>query len=181
MKLNRKATFAALTPVILLIKAALPAPLLAGSNGPSPQHWTVQVDKVQPGDVNLGPAFRIAIYENLLEELAKTKQFKEVLRSGERRADGLPDLLVLKTTVEKYTPGSETRRAVTTISGATKLKVRSQLSTREGQIVLERELNGNVRFIGGNLRATHNLAHNIAAAIKQSTLPELSLPYPNSK
>jgi hypothetical protein len=155
------------------MRAALPFPMIAAINSLSPQHWSVQVNKVQPGDVNIGPEFTIAIYENLLEELAKTKQFKEVLRSGERRAEDLPDVLVLKTTVERYTPGSETRRAVTTFTGATKLKVRTQLSTRQGQIVLERELNGNVRFIGGNLRATHNLAHNIAATVKQSTMPEL--------
>jgi hypothetical protein len=130
------------------------------------------VDKVKPGNVNLGPSFRVAIYENLVHELAETKQFEEVLRSGDRTANSFPDLLILKTTVEAYTEGSETRRAVTTVSGATKLKVRSQLCTREGQVVLERELNGNVRFFGGNLRATHNLAHNIAQAIRQSKLPE---------
>jgi hypothetical protein len=54
------------------------------------------------------------------------------------------------------------------------LKVRSQLCTREGQIVLERVLSGNVRFFGGNLRATHNLARKVADAIKQSTLPEIT-------
>jgi hypothetical protein len=57
------------------------------------------------------------------------------------------------------------------VSGATKLKVLSQLCTRDGQVVLERSIDGNVRFFGGNLRATHNLAHNAAKAIKQSTLP----------
>ena len=171
MKSNGKSTLAALTPLIMLINAALPLPVLAGSTEPAPQNWSVQVDKVQAGDVNIEPAFRVAIYENLLNELAKTKQFEEVLRSGERRTDGLPDVLVLKTTVERYSPGSETMRAVTTVFGWTKLKVRTQLSTPEGQVVLEREVNGNVRFIGDNLRATHNLAHNIAVAVKKSTLP----------
>lgn len=170
MKSNRKVTLAA---VILLIGAALPSAVLAGSAPSSTQHWSVQVDKVQPGDVNIEPAFTIAIYENLLQELAKTKQFNEVLRSGDRTADGLSDVLLLKTTVERYAPGSETMRAVTTVFGATKLKVRTQLSTRKGQIVLERELNGNVRFIGDNLRATHNLARHIALAVKKSNLPEL--------
>src|SRR6266436_6591469 len=79
------------------------------------------------------------------------------------------NLLLLKTTVEKYTPGSETRRAVTTVSGATKLTVRSQLLTREGKVVFERTLNGDVRFFGSNLRATQNLARNIARTIKQSS------------
>jgi hypothetical protein len=74
--------------------------------------------------------------------------------------------------VQKYTPGSETRRAVTTVNGATKLNVRIQLVTREGHVVLENVVDGNVRFIGGNLRATHNLAHNVALTLKRSTLPE---------
>jgi c-di-AMP phosphodiesterase-like protein len=51
------------------------------------------------------------------------------------------------------------------------LKVLSQLCTRDGQVVVERSVDGNVRFFGGNLRATHNLARNVAMAIQQSTLP----------
>ena len=138
----------------------------------SAQKWSVQVDKVDAGDVNLEPAFRIAIYENLLDELTKTKRFKQVFRSGDHSANDVSDLLILKTTVQKYTPGSETRRAVTTVSGATKLSVRSQLCTRDGNVVLEKVVDGNVRFLGGNLRATHNLAHNVATKIKESTLPD---------
>ena len=73
--------------------------------------------------------------------------------------------------MQKYTPGSETRRAVTTVTGATKLNVRIQLVTREGHVVLEHAVEGDVRFIGSNLRATHNLAHNIAVTLKRSVLP----------
>jgi hypothetical protein len=167
MKANRKMLSAVCLPAVLLALAALPARLLA-------QSWSVQVDKVDPGDVNIEPAFRVAIYENLLVELVKTKQFKQVFRGGDRNASG-PEILILKTTVQKYTPGSETRRAVTTVSGATKLNVRSQLCKREGQVVLERVVDGNVRFFGGNLRATHNLAHNVAEALKKSDLPAPSL------
>jgi len=136
--------------------------------------WSVQVDKVDPGDVALAPSFQIAIYESLVDELGKTKRFKQVLRDGDRNAGDVSDLLILKTTVQKYTAGSETRRAVTTVSGATKLTVRSQLCARDGHIILERTVNGNVRFMGSNLRATHNLARNVAKAIKQSSLPEPS-------
>ena len=140
------------------------------SKSASVQQWSVQVDKVEAAEVNLEPAFQIAIYENLLEELGKTKRFKQVFRSGDHNANDVTDLLILKTTVQKYTPGSETRRAVTTVSGATKLTVRSQLSTRDGSVILEKVVDGNVRFLGGNLRATHNLAHNVASRIKESTL-----------
>jgi len=120
--------------------------------------------------LGLAHSFQVAIYENLLEELNKTKRFKYVLRDGDSKASEIPDLLILKTMVVKYTAGSETQRAVTTVSGATKLTVRSQLVTREGKIVLESTVNGDVRFFGSNLRATHNLARNIAKMIKQSAL-----------
>jgi len=139
------------------------------SGGPSGSgtQWSVQVERIDPGNLDLAHSFQVAIYENLLEELNKTKRFKYVLREGDSNASAIPDLLILKTTVVKYTPGSETQRAVTTVSGATKLTVRSQLLTRDGRIVLENTVNGNVRFFGSNLRATHNLARNIAKVIRQ--------------
>ena len=133
--------------------------------------WSVQVERIDPGQLDLAHSFQVAIYENLLDELNKTKRFKQVIREGDTKASGLPNLLVLKTRVVKYTPGSETRRAVTTVSGATKLTVQSQLITRDGKIVLDRTVQGNVLFFGSNLRATHNLARNIAKVIKQSEWP----------
>jgi hypothetical protein len=141
----------------------------SGRSGKSATQWSVQVDQVDAGNLDLSYSFQIAIYENLVDELNETKQFQQVFRDGDVRAGEVPDLLVLKTTVEKYTPGSETQRAVTTVSGATKLTVRSQLLTRESKVVFERNVNGDVRFFGSNLRATHNLAHNIAKTIKQSS------------
>jgi hypothetical protein len=138
-----------------------------GSIGSGTQ-WGVQVERIDPGNLDLAHSFQVAIYENLLEELNKTKRFKYVLRQGDSNASAIPDLLILKTMVVKYKPGSETQRAVTTVSGATKLTVRSQLITRDGKIVLESTVNGNVRFFGSKLRATHNLARNIAKAITQS-------------
>ena len=140
----------------------------SGTSSGSGMQWSVQVERIDPGNLDLAHSFQVAIYENLLEELNKTKRFKYVLREGDSNASEIPDLLILKTMVVKYTPGSETQRAVTTVSGATKLTVRSQLVTREGRIVLENTVNGNVRFFGSNLRATHNLARNIAKVIRQS-------------
>ena len=122
--------------------------------------------------MDLPSSFQIAIYKNVVDELIKTQQFQQVFREGDQCASEVPDLLVLKTTVEKYAPGSETRRAVTTVSGATKLTVRSQLLTREGKVVLERTVDGSVRFFGSDLRATHNLAANIAKTIKESSWPD---------
>jgi Domain of unknown function (DUF4410) len=134
----------------------------------SGRQWSVQVERIDRGHLDLAHSFQLAIYENLLEELNKTKRFKYVLREGDSKASEIPDLLILKTMVVKYTPGSETQRAVTTVSGATKLKVRTRLITADGKIVLDRTVQGNVRFFGSNLRATHNLARNVAKVIQQS-------------
>jgi hypothetical protein len=176
------AVLAAVAPMILFacVTQMSAAPKSPEGNIATPQ-WSVQVDKVDPGDVSIEPAFRIAIYENLLQELSKTKRFQQVFRSGDRGAGDVSDLLILKTKVEKYTAGSETRRAVTTVSGATKLSVRTQLCTRDGQIILEKVIDGNVRFIGGNLRATNNLARNVANEIKRSTLPQAKVPEKRSE
>ena len=140
------------------------------------QQWSVQVDRVDPGATTLDPCFSDAIYENLLRELAKSKQFEHVFRSGDRNANDISRVLVLKTLVEKYSPGSETRRAVTTVTGATKLNVHIQLLTGNGRVVLERAVEGNVRFIGDNLRATNKVAHNAAKVLKHSTLPAAPVP-----
>lgn len=181
MKANSRFSCFALAAALMTITMGIPFQLGAqpvpaktssSSKGVSYESWSVQVDKVDAGAVNLEPAFQIALYESLLDELTKTKRFKQVLRDGDRNAGEVAGLLILKTTIQKYTPGSETRRAVTTVSGATKLTVRSQLCQRDGHVVLERTINGNVRFMGGNLRATHNLARNVAKTIKQSALPE---------
>ena len=152
--------------------AMMPVAALAAVAHVHVAEWSVQIDRVDAGDSNLAPEFKAAIYENLLSELARTKQFSAVLRSGDRNATGVSNLLILKTTVESFAPGSETRRAVTTVTGATKLKVQAQLCTQEGQVIIERVVDGNVRFFGGNLRATHSLAHHVANALKQATLPE---------
>jgi hypothetical protein len=140
------------------------------------EKWSVQVDRIDPGATTLDPSFSDAIYENILQELPKSKQFKGVFRSGDRNANDASDVLVLKTLVEKYSPGSETRRAVTTIAGATKLKVHIQLITRNGDVVVEHVVAGNVRFIGDNLRATNKVAHNAANILKRSPLPQPATP-----
>jgi hypothetical protein len=176
MKSNKKVSLTVLVTVILVIQATFSSRVFARDTRSAATHWSLQVKKIDPGDVNIEPAFRVAIYENLLDEVIKTKEFQQVLRDGDRTADDRQELLILKTTVESYTPGSETRRAVTTVTGATKLKVRAQLCTREGQVVLERVTDGDVRFFGGNLRATHNLARHVANAIKRSTLPDVTAP-----
>ena len=143
-----------------------------------PQKWSVVVEKVDPGDTNLDPCFADAIYENTVKELIKSNQFRNVFRSGDRSATDASGVLYLKTIVTKYNPGSETKRAVTTVAGATKLNVKVQLLTRDGHLVMEREIHGNVRFFGDNLGATNKVAHNAVKTLAKSSLPEAFAPEP---
>jgi len=184
MKANKRVSPFVIAVAIMMTAVAHPPQLSAqtaatelsapGKSSHNPK-WSVQVKMIDPGDVNISASFQIGIYESLLNELSKTKRFKQVLRDGERNSSDVPDLLILKTTIEKYTAGSETQRAAPTVSGATKLTVRSQLCTRDGQILFDRTVHGKVLFMGSNFRATHNLARNVAKTIEQSPLPVSSM------
>jgi hypothetical protein len=159
------------------------------------QPWSLRVDKVDAGDVSPDPSLESALHKNLMRELARTKRFKQVLLSGDRNANEVPELLILKTTVQEHAPGGESRGTAlddagllgdvgglflrlcgrTTVSGATQLNARIQLYTREGHLVLDRVVEGDVGFTGDNSRATHNLAHNVAVTLKRSTLPDTAI------
>ena len=165
----------AVVALVVTTLALLPTSARAAKSQTAPP-WSVQVEAVQAGDIALPADFRMAIYEELVSELIKNKQFEKVYRDGDHNADGVPNLLILKTTMRKFSQGNETQRAVTTVSGWTKLNVRSQLFTRDGKLVLEYFVDGTVRFMGSNLHATHILAHNVAVTLKRSTLPDANAP-----
>ena len=163
-------------------------------NGNS-QQWSLQVDKVDARDVSLDRSFESALRRNLLRELAKTKSFKQVLVSDDRNAKDVPDLLILKTTVQEYAPGGEARLGALDDAGllgevaglflklwgwsavgrANKVSVHIQLYTREGDLVLDNVVEGDVGFTGSNSRSTRNLAHNVAVALTRSTLPDAAI------
>ena len=92
--------------------------------------WAIQIEPVSAEEGKLPPDFAMAIYERLIEDIAKTNKFQQVFRSGDRRATDVPNLLILTTKLEKFERGSQTKRAVTTVAGATKVTVRAQLATR---------------------------------------------------
>ena len=175
--------------LLLFVPSTLAVSPAEGKNGGS-QQWSLRVDKVDTGDVRLDPSLESTLHRSLLRELAKTKRFKEVFFSGDRKATEIPDLLILKMTVQEHRPASETRGATpsdagvlgvvaegflrlsgwSAVSGVNKLNARIQLYTLEGRLVLDNVVEGDVGFTSDNSRATHNLAHNIAVTLKRSTL-----------
>jgi hypothetical protein len=156
------------------------------------RQWNVQVDSVDSGEVTPDPFLEAEIHRDLVRELTRTKKFRQVLRSDGSNGNDVPDLLILKTTMEENAPSSKTRRPMmedaglfgvvpglllsfrkrTPAIGATQLNVRLRLYTREGHLVLENVVRQNIQSVGDTLQATQRLAHNMAATLKRSSLPE---------
>jgi hypothetical protein len=114
----------------------------------------------------------MAVYENLIAQLAKAGKFQQVFRSGDHQADGVRNLLVLRMTLLNFEHGNQTERAVTTVKGATKVQVHLKVSPRDGAVLVEKDVQGTVRFFGENLKATEALAKSIATTLRDSSLPD---------
>jgi hypothetical protein len=127
----------------------------------------IRIEQVDAGDVLIPMEFRVAIYESLLDRVRQTAKFKQVYRAGDRQADSVQDLVTLKTKIEKFQEGSQTKREVTTVSGATKVDVSATVVAKDGRVLLEQNLTGKVRFFGENLGATNDLAKRIAKLLRE--------------
>ena len=130
----------------------------------------IQVERTETQDPDLviPEDFRVATYENVLLEIDKTKKFKKIYRSGDRTAADVPDLVILRLIPEAYKAGSQKQREVTTVSGATSIKFKAQFTDKSGKVLMEKEVEGKVRFFGENLRATYDLAKKVAAIVTES-------------
>jgi hypothetical protein len=123
------------------------------------------VDPPQGGDLLIPEDFRIATYEYVIEEVTKTKKFKHVYRAGDTAAAGEKDLVILRLVPEAFKEGSQKKREVTTVSGATSLKMKVVFTSPDGKPLMARDLEGKVRFYGENLRATYDLAKKVANVV----------------
>jgi hypothetical protein len=156
---------ALLLAVSVSAKPAAQAPAAGGKLTAS----AIEIERMGPGEGLVIPEdFRISTYENVIAQVTKTKKFQHVYREGDKRAADASDLVIIKILPQAYTPGSQKQREVTTVKGATSIKVKVQFTSRDGKVLLERDLEGKVRFFGENLRATYDLAKKVAATINES-------------
>ena len=147
-----------------LIAGLSAAPLLCAQADPlakSPSS-AIEVEMIQPGEINLPAEFQVALYENLVQQLQKEGGFSQVYRDGDRNATGASDLVILHTAVTGFKEGSELKRNVTTVGGATSITVHCKFTDKEGKVLLERDIDGKVRFFGDNLKATNDFAKKAA-------------------
>ena len=122
----------------------------------------IQVEMIVSDEIKLPAEFQISLYENLIRQLEKQGGFEHVYRDGDRRAKDAADLVVLHSTVRGFKAGSERTRRVTTVAGATSVAIHCEFKSADGKVLLEQDVNGKVRFFGGNLRATYDFAKKTA-------------------
>jgi len=129
---------------------------------------SIQIEPMDPGDVPIPAEFRIAIYENLIAQIEKTGKFQHVYRSGDRNAAKTSDLVTLHTTARSFTEGSQKKREVTTVAGATSLTLNVHIADHAGQSIVDRDVQGKVRFMGENLGATYDFSKKVANIIRDT-------------
>lgn len=158
----------------LLLSGGLPAHSAAQSAAASSatsqtplRASAIQIQQIQSEDVKLPVEFQMSMYENVFEQIDRTRRFQHVYRDGDRNAAGAPDLVTLKCTVTGFKQGSARERQVTTVAGATSVTVHLEFTDKNGQKLAENDVKGKVRFFGENLRATYDFAKKVAAVVRQ--------------
>lgn len=150
---DKKAPASATTPQILVGKT---------------HKWaasSIQVLDFKPADIAVPAQFEMAMYEETVAALKKLKKFKHVYRDGDKRAEADPGCVKLKALIWQFKEGSARQRQVTTVMGATTLHVTVHIEDAKGTAMVDKDVEGAVHFMGENLRATANLAQNIAALV----------------
>ena len=131
----------------------------------------IQVTMIESDEIKLPAEFQVSLYEDLIQQLQKKGGFQHVYRDGDHHAADAADLVILTSTVRGFKEGSERVRQVTTVAGATSISVHCAFTNKEGKLLVERDIKGNVRFFGGNLRATYDFAKKTAQVAHENFSP----------
>lgn len=155
--MNTRAAFCFLASLAMLSAQTPAKPKLSAS--------AIQIAMVEAGEVRIPAEFRFAMYERLVEQVRASGAFQKVYRTGDRAADGVPDLVTLHTQVEGFKEGSETKRELTTVLGASRLDITASVTARGGQELMSQKITGRVRFFGENLGIANDLAKRITKVV----------------
>jgi hypothetical protein len=128
----------------------------------------IEVLPIVSDEIKLPAEFRVSLYENLIDQLQAGGAFQHVYREGDRNAQDAGDLVIIHSTVQGFKKGSERARQVTTVAGATSIKIHCVFTDKNGKSLLEQDIEGKVRFFGGNLRATYDFAKKVAKVARDN-------------
>jgi hypothetical protein len=159
---------------IVLACLLMAGPLLGQSSSgdskssPKPSASSIEIKPMEPGDLPIPPDFRAAVYENLIVQIQKTGKFEQVYRSGDKDAASVPNLVILRTVAQSFKKGSQKKREVTTVAGATSISLKVQITDHAGKMLVDRDVVGKVRFFGENLRATYDFSKKVAKIVQNT-------------
>jgi hypothetical protein len=158
--------------VLLACVATFAAPVLRAQEKPpvKMKAAAIRVAMIESNEIKLPAEFQVSLYEDLIRQLQKKGGF-HIYREGDRNAENAADLVTLKTTVRGFKQGNEELRQVTTVAGATSINVHCVFTDKDGKTLLEKDIKGNVRFFGGNLRATYDFAKKTAQVANDNFSP----------
>jgi hypothetical protein len=160
-------TILSLVAALLLVSIAASA---ADKPAPTISASVIQVDLTGAGETLIPNEFRYAIYEQVVDHVERSNAFKAVYRTGDRRANGAPDMVTLRTTVGRFKEGSQTARELVKVMGWTAVDVNVVVTDKSGKTLLEQKVTGKVRFRGDNLKVTEDLGKRIAKLLQESVI-----------
>lgn len=128
----------------------------------------LKVEMIQSDEIKLPAEFQVALYENLIQQLQKKATFLHIYRDGDRHAADVADIVIFQSTVSGFKQGSEEKRQVTTVAGATSITIHCKFTDAKGKVLLEQDVNGKVRFFGDNLKATYDFGKKAAAVVNDN-------------
>lgn len=166
--MKRASHWYALAFVVVALLFAASASWAQDKNPQKISASAIQIIPVHSDEVKIPAEFQMALYEHAIEEIQKTGKFQHVYRDGDKAAAETPDLITLKGNVTGFKQGSERERQVTTVAGATSITIHCQFVDKSGKVVLERDITGKVRFLGGNLRVTYDFAKKGAKLVQEN-------------
>lgn len=140
----------------------------AADNASKIKASALQVEMIQSNEIILPAEFQAALYENLIQQLGQKAAFLHIYRDGDHNAANVLDLVTLQSTIRGFKQGSERMRQVTTVAGATSITIHCQFTDKQGKVLLERDVKGEVRFLGGNLKATDDFAKKAATMTRDN-------------
>lgn len=174
MKL-RKIYFATLIGLALWV-GAYPLQAQPHGAGTSKSSTAIEVEMVGVGNLTVPKEFQVSLYENLIRKLNTNSGFDLVYRDGNSNARAKRNLVRMRSTVTAFKEGSERDRQVTTVKGATRIKVHCEFIDRDGSVLLQRDVEGKVLLFGNNLKATEDFAKKAATAADQARALYLAKP-----
>ena len=136
-------------------------------------YQNIEVVRFQVDNAVEFPAdYLVSMTEELMEQIGKTKRFKQVLREGESLGEADSATIRLTGKVTKFNAGSRAKRYFIGFgAGKTKVVAHIKLTDRAtGKVLFEKDVDGEVTgglFGGESRNATRGLANDVAKVIKK--------------